>query len=83
MSYNTLRQRLEAHASNGREAYGLIEKWFAGAVAALRRDPRFSRVTITDFDLLLADVRDDAEDELFERLHDRVRLDDIGDSDDA
>lgn len=71
----TLRDELEAFASNGREAAHLVEEILDAAVVALRRDPRFAGIPLRDFELLLADVHADAERRLFNKLRDRVHLD--------
>ena len=73
----TLRHELEPFASNGREAFGIVESLFAEIVAALRRDQRFTDVRLQELELLFADARADAERRLFNELRDRVHLDDV------
>ena len=71
------RDELEPFASTGREAAGIVDMFFDAAVASLRRDQRFAMVRLSEFDLLLADVRRDAERQLFNDLRDKVHLDDV------
>jgi hypothetical protein len=73
----SLRSELEPFAATGREAFPLIADLFTGIVAALRRDCRFSDIRVSELELLLADVRADAERRLFRELHHRVHLDHI------
>jgi hypothetical protein len=73
----TLRDRLEAHAHSGREASPIVEDLFGAIVVALRRDQRFAGIPLREFDLLFADARADAERRLFNKLRDRVHLDDV------
>jgi hypothetical protein len=77
----SLRKKLEAHASVGRRAYKIVDALFAGIIAALRRDPRFGAVTVSDLDLLLRDPHIAAEKELMHELRDRVHLDDLAEDD--
>ena len=71
-------RRFVDYASNGRRAYPIVGLLFDNIVARLRRDPRFSAVPTSEFDLLLAEVRADAEMLLVRELRDRVHLKDIG-----
>jgi hypothetical protein len=73
----TLRAELEAYASDGREAFVFLDGLFDGVIARLRRDYRFSHIRRQELESLLADIRADAEQQLFHLLVDRVRLDDI------
>jgi hypothetical protein len=73
----SLRDELEAFASNGREASHIVEEFFDAIVVALRRDRRFAGIPLRDFELLLADAHADAERRLFNELRDRVHLDDV------
>jgi hypothetical protein len=73
----SLRAELEPFASSGHEAFQIIERWFNGIVAALRRDSRFADVRPQALELLLADKRAEIEHELFNALRDRVHLDHI------
>jgi hypothetical protein len=73
----TLRYELEPFASTGRESAHLVQELFDAIVVALRRDRRFAGVPLCEFELLLADVYVAAERQLFERLRDRVHLDDV------
>ena len=77
----TLRRKLEAFASDGREAVRIVEELFDAVVVALRRDPRFAGILLREFDQIFADVRADAEQRLFDQLIDRVHLDDVADGD--
>jgi hypothetical protein len=65
---------LQARASSGRDAFQIVEIVFAKAVAALRRDPRFNGVSQFEFELLLADVSNDAGKMLFAEMCDRILL---------
>jgi hypothetical protein len=67
---------LQARASSGRIAFRIVETMLANVIAALRRDPRFVGVSLFDFELLLADIKREAERTLFAELHDRIALDD-------
>ena len=69
---------LASYAANGRRAYGLVDEIFTDIVVALRKDSRFNDVLRSDFELLLADARRNAEILLVRELRDRVHLDDIG-----
>ena len=73
----TLRDELEPFASTGREAARIVDTFFDAAVASLRRDHRFTKICLREFDLLLADARRDAERQLFNELRDKVHLDDV------
>ena len=73
----TLRDRLEAFASNGREASHIARELFDAVVVALRRDRRFAGISLQEAELLFADVHVDIERRLFVALRDRVRLDDV------
>lgn len=73
----TLRRELEAFASDGREAFAFLSDLFDKVIASLRRDQRFSHIRLQEFELLLADIRADAERWLFDELRDRVHLDDV------
>jgi hypothetical protein len=68
---------LRDYASDGRRAYGIVGTVFARIIRTLRRDPRFSTVPIFDLELLLADVRVEAERQLVRELRDRIHVDDI------
>jgi hypothetical protein len=72
------RNGLASYAANGRRAYGLVDTIFADTVVALRKDSRFNDVLRSDFELLLADARRNAELLLMHEQRDRVHLDDIG-----
>ena len=74
----THRDRLANYASDGHEAYKIVDSLFAGIIVALRRDPRFSNLRVFDLELLLADARVNAERHLVGELKDRIHLDDIG-----
>jgi hypothetical protein len=52
----TMRDELEPFASNGREAFKIIDSLFAGIVAALRRDQRFADLRLQDLELLFAEL---------------------------
>jgi hypothetical protein len=71
----TLRDELEPFASNGREAFRIVENVFDGIVAAIRRDPRLAEMKMQGLELLFADVRAETERCLFDELRDRVHLD--------
>jgi hypothetical protein len=73
----SLRHELEPFASTGREARRLVEEIVDAIVVALRRDPRFTGIALAEFELLLADVRQEFERRLFNQLVDRVHLDAI------
>jgi hypothetical protein len=73
----TLRCELEPFASDGREAAHFVEELFDAIVVALRRDPRFAGIPLREFELLLADIRADAERRLFDQLNGRVHHDDV------
>jgi hypothetical protein len=73
----TLRWELGPFATTGHEAFRIVDDLFANIIASLRRDQRFTMVRPSEFDLLLADVRHDVEQRLFDELHDRVHLDDV------
>jgi hypothetical protein len=74
-----LRAELEPFASNGREAARIVEDFIdsVGVVVALRRDRRFTNIPLSEFELLLADVRVDAERCLFNELRGTVHLDHV------
>jgi hypothetical protein len=55
----------------------IVEEIFDAIIAALRRDRRFTGIPLHEFELLLADVQNDAEQRLFHELRDRVHLDDV------
>jgi hypothetical protein len=65
---------LQARASSGRDASRIVENLIAKIIAKLRRDPRFDGVGQFEFELLLADVSNDAEKVLFAKMRDRVLL---------
>jgi len=73
----TLRHELEPFASSGDEAFRITDDLFTGIITALRRDRRFADMRLQEFELLFADMRADAEQRLFDRLRDRVSLDDV------
>jgi hypothetical protein len=73
----TLRRDLEPFTVDDREAGRVVQDLLDDAVAALRRDRRFAGIRLFEFDLILADVRGNAERRLFEKLRDRVHLDDV------
>jgi hypothetical protein len=70
----TLRDELEPFASTGCEASYLAERWLAGIIKTLRREPRI-KLTRFELELLLADDRALIERHLFNLLVDRVHLD--------
>jgi hypothetical protein len=67
---------LAPRASNGAEAFRLIDELFTGIIVALRRDRRFVSVKLIEFELLLADQRRDTTDRWLNLLHDRLDLHD-------
>ena len=73
----SLRHGLEPFANSGREAAHLIEEILDSVVVALRHDRRFTGIPLSEFELLFADIHRDAERRLFNKLRDRVHLDDI------
>jgi hypothetical protein len=73
----TLRSELEPFATSGREAFSLVDDLFTDIVVALRRDCRFTDICLSELELLLADARANTERRLFEKLRDRVHLDDV------
>jgi hypothetical protein len=73
----TLRYELEPFAHSGREAFAIVESLFAEIIASLRRDRRFAATPASELELLLADIRADVEQRLFNELRDRVHLDDV------
>jgi hypothetical protein len=73
----SIRHELEPFASNGGEAFEIIDSLVAEIVAALRRDQRFAAMRLQELELLFADARADAERRLFNELRDHVHLDDV------
>jgi hypothetical protein len=73
----TLRHELEPFASTGREAAHIVEETFDAVVVALRRDQRFAGIPLREFELLFAELRNEAERRLFNELCDRVHLDHV------
>lgn len=69
----TLRDGLEPFASSGREAFTLADRWLAGIIRTLQRDPRIG-LTRFELELLFADDRGVIEQQLFSLLVDRVSL---------
>jgi hypothetical protein len=67
---------LGPRASNGAEAFPLVDELFAGVRAALRRDPRFASIKQLELELLLADLRRDTVQLLFNLLHEQLDLHD-------
>ena len=65
---------LQARASSGRAASQIVDNMFANVIAVLRHDPRFAGISQFEFELLLADVSNDAEKMLFAEMCDRVLL---------
>jgi hypothetical protein len=76
MTIRAIRDDLAAWASDGRNAYTLVDDLWTRILAALRRDPRFAGMKVLDFELVTARVRADAEEELFDALHKRLHLED-------
>lgn len=72
----TLRDELEAFASNGREASAIAERWLGNIIETLQRDPRVN-LTRSELELRLADDHALIEQRLFHLLVDRVHLDDV------
>jgi hypothetical protein len=72
----SLRDELEPFASSGREAFTLADRWLAGIIRTLQRDPRID-LTRFEFELLLADDRGAIQQQLFSLLVDRVHLDHV------
>ena len=72
----TLRRKLEPFAASGRKAYCITGSLFDAIVTTLRCDQRFPGIKAYELDLLLADVRNEAEQCFFNELRDRVHLDD-------
>ncbi len=77
----SLRKKFETYASDGRRAYNITDALVASFIAALRRDPRFRDVTVSEFELLFRDTRVAAEKELVRELRDRIHLDDLAGED--
>lgn len=73
----TLRHQLEAYASDGCEAFAFLDDLFDAVIGGLRRDQRFSHIRRQELELLLADIRANAARWLFNKLRNRVCLDDI------
>ncbi|MGY8682661.1 hypothetical protein Q2941_33510 [Bradyrhizobium sp. UFLA05-153] len=73
----TLRCELEPFAARGRKAFSITRSLFDAIVATLRRDQRFLGIKSDDLDLLLADLRRETEQRLFNEMRDRVHLDDV------
>jgi hypothetical protein len=65
---------LQARANSGRNAFRIVDSLFTKIIAKLRRDPRFDGVGQFEFELLLADVSNDAGNLLFAEMRDRVLL---------
>jgi hypothetical protein len=57
------------------DAIDPVSRIFDDVVTTLRRDRRFKSVSRIEFDLLLADARRRAEQDLGDRLHDTVDVD--------
>jgi hypothetical protein len=79
----TLRHQLGPFAASGRKAYRIAGGLFDAIIITLRRDQRFADIKAYELDLLLADVRSDAEQRLFDEMVGRVHLDDIDIVDDG
>jgi hypothetical protein len=73
----TLRYELEPFASTGCEAARIVDEQFDKSITALLRHPRFTEIGRQELELMLADLRVDAERRLFDELRGRVRLDDV------
>jgi hypothetical protein len=73
----TIRDQLEPYASGGQEAFRFVKELFDAIIAALRRDQHFAETPLCRIELLLADVRADAERRLFKKLRGRIDLDDV------
>jgi len=54
-----------------------VDAILANVVASLRRDPRFPKLSIFEWDLLFGDVRRDAEHSLTELIDGQVDLDEV------
>ena len=78
-----LRHQLEAYASDGCEAFTFSMTCSMQSSAACRRDQRFSHIRRQELELLLADIRANAARWLFNKLRNRVCLDDIDAADEV
>jgi hypothetical protein len=56
-----LRRELEPLAAGGREAFDFLDRVFDGVIVSLRRDHRFGSIRQQELELLLADIRAEAE----------------------
>jgi hypothetical protein len=71
---------LQARASSGRAASQIIDNMFENVIAVLRRDPRFAGISLFELELLFADARCEVEKILFNKMSDRIHLDDAEDA---
>ena len=71
---------LQAKACDGRNASEIVENMFAKIIATLRRDPRFTNIPVFEFELMFADVRNEAETALFNETYAQVSLDEAEDA---
>jgi len=69
---------LRACTSSGREAFKIVEILFTDFLTALRRDPRLAGITVSEFELIIADARNDFEQLLFREMRDRIHIEDAG-----
>jgi hypothetical protein len=67
-----LRDALESWTSDGGEAFEVSEQMFANIVAVIRK--QFPGMTLSEAELLLADVRRDTEDSLFGLLCNTITI---------
>jgi hypothetical protein len=67
---------LEAWTNDGRDAFAIADSMFNKIIARLQRDARFADVCRFEFELLLADVRNEAEQQLFHAIAHHVHIDD-------
>jgi hypothetical protein len=71
---------VESRNRSGRAASKIIDVLFEKIITTLRRDRRFADISNLEFDLLVADVRNDAERILFRELRNRVPVEDVDDA---
>jgi hypothetical protein len=71
-----IRGLLEARTSDGRDASVITEALFTKIITCLRRDARFAGISRFEFELLLADLRRDTEQQLFHAIAQHIHLDD-------
>jgi hypothetical protein len=76
MCNRTLRDELEAFASNGSEAFALTDRWIDAIIATLQRDPRI-KLNRFELDLLLEDNRIAIREQLYRLVVNRVHLDHV------